>query len=566
MKSWSIKNMVRSKVKNAYSPTLILVTILLSVSSFLFSQTPEEEIKLPDILIFGESEKLIDTISIEERLRPYWTLHSLGKFEYQPLLTPEPLSLYEEEVTDDYDGYLSVYGGNRLTAGFRAGYYSPERPLLSLYSSIQNSELVKERTFRSFRLGWLPTHRETTFNAEMYYHAFESVCVYFSDCNCGFEVISKHEYEHYGISLSMQRNNSGSFPILINDIFIKASFNEYSQELLQGRTDRPDKMFSEDTTVNDFDFNARMTVPLSSKSSAETDNVQQGFVERLSLPLEFVLLRKSTPGINSGIRLNRLFILDYLDIRMLADSYYATPSLGFHSTLNLTRNLRLLAGNQPKIDTRSRQDFLRDNPDLILDLEKRLTKTPLAAFVTLENDRFLPLSLSYGINRYKDYLYSTTSLQIPDWHDVNAYEELAIETLYFFLKRTDLTEQQVTLSLAYNYSNLEFRNSLSYLHQSKEIPFIPEWQNNTTLGWFSGILHLRSDLEYLYGRKNLWGQQMPDVALLSLSAGTLLSPNLSAELGVFNLLGESYRKFEYFQPELIPEEPRHFRAGLVYTF
>ncbi len=525
--------------------TIVLIPLLLNG---LWSQIPEDEIELPDIIILGETEKLIDTISLEQRLRPYWNLDSLREFEYRPALNPEAPEDYEEFV-EERNGYLSIFGGNRYFMDFDVMYQSPRTDLLTFYSSFKNREVVTGRPDRLFRAGWLPSYHQSDFALNASYRMFSDEMEWLENTNT---VIN--DLAHYTVSLSFLREDSADLPLPVKDIFIEAAFNNYQQET-----------FNEDTNIveeeiNDIDIHGSMTIPLTrpfSFFSLHKDDTDQG---GLSIPLEIVLLKKNTFGINIGLRKDNLAMFDYLGLNIIADSYGIVPSVALHSKLDVNSYLRLILVNEPDIDSRTRSVFLLDNPDQNINMNKRLVKTPLNASLILENDRAIPLSLSYSIRWNKDYLfYGFSEMQ---W--------------LFAQYNTDLLEQEISFSLAYRYRDLQLSNTLNYLIQEKKIPFIPEWNNKTTLGWYGENSQIWCELEYIAERTDLIEENMDEVFLLSLSTRRQIISNLSVEAGIYNILREPYRKYELYESLIaippspyknqIPEEPLSFKAGLIWRF
>jgi len=524
---------------------IVLIPLLLNG---LWSQTPDDEIELPDIIILGETEKLIDTISLERRLRPFWNLDSLKEFEYKPTLNPQPPHDYEELIRER-NGYLSIFGGNRYYMDFDVLYRSPRTDLLTFYSSFRNREVVNDRLDRLFRAGWLPSYRQTNFALNASYRMFSDEMEWLEDT-----YTTVNDLAHYTISLSFHREDSAALPLPVKDIFIKAAFNNYQQEFFNQDT----HIVEEDMT--EIDIHARMIIPLTRPFSFFSFLSEESDQGGLSIPLEMVLLKKNTFGVNFGLQKDNFALFDYLGLKIIADSYGMIPSVALHSKLDLSRYLRLILINAPELDTRTRGDFLLDNPDQIIDVNKKLVKTPLNASLILENDRVIPLSLSYSVRWHKDYLYyCLTEMQ---W--------------LFAQYNIDMLEQEISFSMAYRYRDLQLSNTLNYLMQDKEIPFIPTWSNKTTLGWFGDKSQIWSDLEYIAERRDLVDEKMNDVFLLSLSARRQIIRNLSIEAGVYNILKEPYRKYELYEPEIvippnpyqnqIPEEPLSFRAGFIWRF
>jgi hypothetical protein len=524
---------------------LIILSVL--INPCLRAQTVEEQIELPDVIIFGETDKLIDTISLEERLRPYWNLSTLEAFRYKPFLTPEQVKVHHKSSKDD-NGYLSLHGGNELFLNLRGRLHSLRNKWLAFFTELKYDEIIEDRLSRSFRICWVPEYQRSFLALEFFYSNYTE-----TEKEHGMLIgdpSELYDLEITGLSFSLTQKDSARLFLPYRDFFLKAAYTTYEQSSLP--------LSNVKEKADDVDLQTRITLPI--------DDFEVAF------PLEFVLLKNNTLGFNAAIRKDNLSFLDHLALHVVADSYYALPALGFHSKLEMSRFIRFIISNDPQIDTRTRFNLLTENPDQFLAVNKRLVKTPLNGSVVFENDRFIPLSLSYNIRWHKDYLF---------YNDSN--------TQYFFTQNMiDLLEQQISFSFSYSYHHLQFRNNFDYYLYKEttgssgnltakrdEIPFLPEWNNITTLGWFADSLTLRTDLKYIFGRKNLTGNDMPDVALLSFSGRKRILKSLSAELSVQNILQEPYRKFELSEPLIvnpdticnqIPEEPLQFRAGLIWRF
>ena len=516
-----------------------MLVLILPITA-LAAQVPEEEIKLPDIIILGETEKLLDTISLEERLRPYWNLHSLQEFEYEPYLQPEPLVPYEKK-SKDYQGLVSLHGGNTCYYNLRGMFRSFSNPLLTFYAELQNRQIEKERLDRSFQGGWLPSYNNLDFALGMTYYTFQTEAKDPATENR----VKINEQDHYGISLALESPGFNNSPVEVKDIYFRIAYNSYEQDLLiNNLVDTPPFVKSE--KIADIDLHTKVSFAMEESG--------------LSAPVEFLLVKQSSLGLNAGVRKDDLSVLDYLSLHIIADRYALIPSIGFHSKLDVSPFVRFFLANEPQIDSRTRYDFMRDNPDQNLNLNKRLSKIPLNASLTLENDRLVPLSLSYALRWHKDYLYYGYPYQN-----------------YFIQVPTDLLEQQLSLVLSYQWQEFLVRNSFEYFNYGEEIPFLPQWQNNTTLGWFPRNFQIWSDLTFISDRQNIGGNDMEDALLLSLTARKKIIGNLTAELSAFNLLDQAYRKYELSEPVVmhidqppavyqIPEEPLFVKAGLIWRF
>ncbi|MBW6515242.1 MAG: TonB-dependent receptor [Candidatus Cloacimonetes bacterium] len=513
--------------------TIVIMFFLLPLSQ-IFAQAPEDEIKLPDIIILGETEKLLDTISLEERLRPFWNLHSLKRFEYEPFLTPESMIPYQEKIKR-YDGLISLHGGNTYYLNFLGLYDNPRNNWLSFYAGFQNRQNDKNRIRRSFFAGWSPSYKSIAFDLETSYYLFEQ--------QTDLQTESINRTEELGFSLTLETDRAVINPIDIRNVYLNISYKDYKQVLpyYNGENDLPGIT----TKITDIDLHTRMTFPL---EEAE-----------LSIPIEIILVKQTSPGLNAGVRIEDFFLLDNISLHLIADRYALFPSIGFQFKYDLNSYSRIFLANEPQIDTRNRSDFLLDNPDQELKVNKRIVKNPLNASLTFENDRWLPLSLAYKIRWHKDYLYYSEST----------------EQYLFAQNNTDLMEQQLSLVLAYHIKDILLRNSFEYFSYNEDIPFIPQWQNKTTIGWYAVDWQIWSDLIYIGKRKNLIDVAMKDALLLSFTARKKIIDNLTAEVSVNNLLDQSYRKYELTDPQYfdnpvvtnqIPTEPLFFKGGLIWRF
>ncbi|MFA5499246.1 MAG: hypothetical protein WC327_06865 [Candidatus Cloacimonadia bacterium] len=507
------RNPIYHKMTKVYPVFVLLLTV---IASSLAGAARDEKIDLPDIIITGESEKLQDTISLDEKLREYWVLDRLSRFSYEPFITPDEVRAYKEPELHKR-GAITLSLGSKLSTNL-SFLYNDDNPFLTFRGGYSYNSLVSDRNDSRLFVGWYPQLSNYDFRAKVTQYFFNDERV----------VSSSNKISLFGVELGMETEKLNISKIEMEEVDLSVGIDNFTQELSGDKESQ-----------TDVNISLGLRVPL--------DDLD------ISIPFESTLIKGDKFATNLGVRKENFYFLDYLGLNLITDFYKVVPAIDFCTGYELNTFSRVWLYNKPGFDSRVRSDFLYDNPDQTLKTDSKIAKTPLNSSLVLENDRFIPVSLGYNVSWSQDYLYYV----------------VGTDGLFSQTNR-DVLSQRLNLSLSYSYKSVSFSNTSELISTNKEIPFESSFVNRTDLFWNNDIALVGLEFISLVGRENASLESMEDVYLLNLYADSYVYKDVALHCRFTNLLDQKYRKYEMAStgssyPEA-PFERFRFTAGVRWSF
>ncbi len=506
---------------------MIMLFLGLTFINPVYGQSNQDDsIRLPDIVILGEADKLPDTISLDERLRGYWRLESLRSFEFQPKITPDAVEHYAEE-TSGYERVLGLYAGNNDFVALRGVYNSEQEAWLSFNGNLANYSPDSNRTRKTVSFYWTPDYEKFSISAGVNYFSYidEHNTIWYNHDLKGNDV------NHYGAEFEIKNYQSDSNNNDIGSYKLKAAFNNYEQDTTVAKS------------IIDIDF--QLLASLGFPSPLFSSEIDLAYV-------------RENPSAKIGLVHRKFGDFNHPGLFLLADKNSVLPAPQFSFIYDLSSYFYLHLSNLPNIETHARHVYLLENPDQNIELTDRVTKTPLNAHISLNNDRLIPLTIAYDLKWHKDFLY----------YQYNYNNGL------FSFEHTDILKQIASLKTAVHYKNFTLGNVLSFTEYEKFIAFQPRWENRATIRWENESFAVWSDLAYIEGRRREDKYSMSNPILWDAHLRLRLTKNLTVNSSLFNILDRSYQKYDVMSeiaaPESIikefPAESLSYFAGLSWTF
>lgn len=506
--------------------SLIALSLLLLMTPLLAAT---DDIQLPDIVIVGQTEKLPDTISLDQLLQRHWSLQDLSEFEYRPVISFEPVKPYQYILPPEHRAALTAKAGHDfgdyLSAYIKGIYASPENRWHRYSLTLQNETYKESRQTTNSSFIWFPAL--VTDNDSLSYRDKHPLYTALSFSLFEDETQFTNDIRHFGFGIGF--NTTEEF-LIFTDTYLSLALNHFTQE-------RKD----DDDSFNDLDLILLTTIPI------RIDDVPFAHI-----PVKLSSVRKKE-AVSIAFIINELFLFDNVGLYLVADDSSLLPSAIFNLDYHLNRQLSIHLDNTPFYESKPRTHYINDNPDIITNFDNPLTKTILNSTVSLNSNYLLPLSLSYNVRWNKDYHY----------YGINA------DSTLFQLQDTDLLEHNVTLSSAYHYRAFSVRIGTCYSLTDKDnIPFRAEWEHSLTAGWNHHNTSLSAKLSYLTGRYDTSGNSLNDPFLLDFYLRQRLTTNLALNIDLNNILGHEYSKYS-LPPESeksIPHTGFKAQAGLSWSF
>lgn len=524
------------KQKMRIAALALLPLVLLSFNSILSGY---DDIELPDVVIFGEAEKLPDTISLDELLRQYWSLRDHSRFEYRPFISFEPVRQYEKELRPEDQGIVSLSLGSDFDDLFllnlRASYYQPDNLLHRYLMTVNSESFSGKRSWFNTAFSWQPDIAELLSLDEITASSKTEAFLEFNSFRD--QDIINNDIDSYRLGLHLKSGKTEYFNLL--DIYL--AFNHIAQTV--SPADAADTGFVNiDTEETDIDVILKTTIPV----GQDTDR-------QAKIPVTLSSIRDKQ-AMSVAYTLDEFFGFNDIGLYLMIDEDTVLPSIPFLFKHSLNNYSTIHFYNLPYYTKLSRFDIIRDNPDQNISFDLPVTKAPLNATLKLINDRFIPLSLSYNISRYKDYLYYESS-----------------DSLFFEMQNSYLTGQKINFSSAYHYNALTLRHSSSYLLRNRDLPFEPEWEHSLSVNWNQNDTSVTKKITYLDGRKDQEENRIDESFFLNLNAEQKISKDLTLIIAAENILNTGHR--DYLLPgsnsnpkKEIPSAGVTIRAGLTWNF
>jgi len=493
---------------------LLLSTIFLCLS-LAAQDTVDPSLDLGDVIIEGESDLIKDSLGTNYDLDSLLKINNKEMFLYRP----EPVL----EASSDHDAFISnnilsleAKGGNYYFGSLKAA--TSFSPIMNLNFSLYNRSLKKDwNTFES-SANWIPHYKEFHFNAgvEALQYDSEITKTEINDLNFGIQRIN---------SSSREKINLPEFSV----------YGRYYQI-------RQDK-----TELNAVDIRS---------------NLKWG-ISILSLDMNLEYLKENFQGdckiYIKELPINRLGLYLHYKPALYDESGKIMVSIDFFNRITLMKSFFLNISNEP---------FQTKN-SYIDDIKKDHYQEP----VHNSNQLYTLINPEFSLE-YFGPVYVKGSFRFSIIDDYYFFLPDSTE-IYKPLSYHDLDRQELGFDISYKYGDIEIGNNLKYTKYTikakfetleyndfeENVPFMPEINNSTHLELSYLLWKFKVENNYIAGREDELGENMPDVNLLNTSLSYQLLNNFSITGEVENILNEKYIISSH-----LPEEGFQLKIGFRWSY
>jgi len=483
----------------------IIGLLLLGITA-LFGQTD-----LGEFLIEGKAKALQDSVNLNENLAEFNSLSEIDKFEYKAYLDKE----YEQPMTEGRqheNAFTAVVGNRNLVSLGAILRYSK---LLRFSGDISHYSIKKDWSDVHGKLSWEPNFNDFNLKVSSAGGYIDPDAV--SSKYLGFNTSLAYDKIYSLGNVEFQNSN------------LKFGFNQF--EIDNNISNYWDMTVGTSWLWEDLYGDFRLS------------NYNPNFMSEFSFKTA-TLPYMNEAGIWVGIYDKNLYL-----------------SIPFRYQMALPYEVTIKAGNTPELGNISmlQKAMAQPHRDYSFNLHQQLRTVNFD--LSLQQNRIIPLELSYNYSVYQSYEVLSSQDSVSNNYLVPFYSRVMHNSL--------------DLELAKEWDNLRFEQNIalissklidsdgvfSYEVIEDFVPYLERFRATSSLEYTLNNWWVKSELNFLIGRKDETGKAMDELVLLNLKGGYRLSEKMSLNLKLNNLLNQKHKQYSN-----IPSKRMEGSVGVIWEF
>lgn len=463
----------------------ILLIFLLMISMKTLAQS---SLDIGDIKIFGEEISEQDSLTDDSDLSAFWKIDDLEKFSYEPdfsrKIFPEIIPAQDKIAFDLQAGSTELFN------------------LKAIYSGKINLLFASE--YYNWNEDWNRSENS----------------LFLSISSENWLTSAEIDYDIYHVDSVTTKGKSANFNLKLKADPTKNILKRFNLNTNFCDLEQADRQFSELNFRSDFDL-----AFLNLNSKVKVNYLRSDLFGSIQLDWE------------------RSSFLEDLALWLGADRKMILPSLSFQKSFFLNDKNQIKIFNLPQISETSRNDELKQNVLLTLDMKKQQTKKPVNASFVFLNNTFFAKSLYYNFQ----WLFCQQNYSFQD-------------SLYNFDYQKNY-RHKFGLKLRFEINGLYFEEDLSYWKFDRETAYEANYHSMTSFGYKNKKYDFVAKFNYQGNRKDAFDSNLDDLMSLNIYAAYKMREKWSLTAKLENILDDKVERWEYY-----PENKINFSIGTQFEF
>jgi len=470
------------------SQIILLIAILFSTCN-IFAQQKNDFIKLEDIVVFGKSHGLNDSLKVTKEDYSLTGINDISKFAYEPYLKTYSIKKQLVLPKANEQAVLHLMAGSKSLVRSHLAYHSPKSELLRFSADYDQDIYQSDWQNSSLSLYWLS--QVTKYHTILsYYQRKYQIPEANTEFSGGKAILPDWQIDlsHYGTG-----NITGEI-----------AYTQFEQK----------DNFNDPVSQKDFDANILM--------NWYNNDLNGG------ISADYLI---DTFQMRSWIQKENWW-LDQAGLWIALDPDQISASFKYCHSISLGKDFSLLLSNKPYLGRYDRKSLLENNHYLDLSPDIKQENVPLNHTICWQYEGKIFASIALN-NRYILNQMNYTMIEHPDeWVDV-----------FYEPEYLNNWENEISARLCWQWNNISFDHQAEYTIYENNINFTPAFSLNNDLNYTYQKLTTTLDLIYNTGRCDQDNNYMKDALLLNIGLQYKLLNNLNLTAKVENVANNKYQKF-----------------------